>query len=317
MNQETILLLDQVGDDAADRLHALFPSCACIDARREDVRDRHFAEATIIYGLPPIKRLAEAKRLRWVQLLSAGVPRSLCAPAQAQGVTVTNLAGLYGPSIAEHTLALMSLLGRNLHIALRNQHARKWDNSIAKTMTDLAGKTVAVIGMGNIGQAIARLAKAYGMRVVGCRRSDRPTPFADRIYPLAELCALLAEGDYVVVATPLTTASTSLLCAKEFAAMKPGAFFVNVSRGKVADEQALLGALRSGRLAGAALDVFHVEPLPDDHPLWDMDNVVISPHYSGDTVNHSSLPMERFTRNLRAWLEGRPLAGLVDLGRGY
>lgn len=317
MIKPKVLLLDQIWEDYAAELNARFPSLEFIDAREEAVRDRHFAEAIIMYGLPPIKRLQEAIRLRWIQLLSAGLSRTLRPKAMEQGITVTNLGNLYGQSIAEHTLALMSMLCRNLQIAMRNQLAHRWDNSIANTMTDLAGKTVAIIGLGNIGQSIGRLAQAYGMRVVGTRRTLRVTPFVDRVYPLSELKLMLAEADFVVVATPLIEDTENLLRAEEFAVMKRGVFYINVSRGAVADESALLAALESGHVAGAGLDVFAREPLPEDHPFWDMPQVIISPHYSGDTVNHSRLPLERFIHNLRLWSAGRPLEFVVNLDRGY
>jgi phosphoglycerate dehydrogenase-like enzyme len=184
-------------------------------------------------------------------------------------------------------------------------------------MADLAGRTLAVVGAGNIGQNIARLAKAHGMQTLGCRRRPHTTPYIDRIYPREELRAMLAEADFVAVAAPLTRETEGMLGAAEFAAVKPGAFYVNVSRGPVAQEAALLAALQSGRLAGAALDVFAAEPLPPEHPLWAMPQVLISPHYSGEVVNTSSLPAERFARNLRAWLAGRPLEGVVKLELGY
>jgi phosphoglycerate dehydrogenase-like enzyme len=184
-------------------------------------------------------------------------------------------------------------------------------------MSDLHGRTLAVIGLGNIGQNISRLARAFGMRVIGCRRTDRPTPFVDQVFPCAELCRMVAEADYVAVAAPLIAQTTGLLGPAEFAAMKPGARYINVSRGAVAQEEALLEALRSGQVAAAGLDVYAVEPLPPEHPLWAMPNVVISPHYSGDAVNLSAQPAERFARNLRAWTEGRELEGRVNLEWGY
>lgn len=184
-------------------------------------------------------------------------------------------------------------------------------------MTDLRGKTLGIVGLGNIGQNIARLAQAYGMRVVGCRRRDRHTPFVDRRYALGDLHAMLAEADVVAVAAPLTAQTHGMLGPAEFAAMKRGAIYVNVSRGGVAQEQALLAALRTGHVAAAGLDVYATEPLPANHPLWTMPNVIISPHYCGETVNNSSLPAERFARNLRTWLTGRGLEGVVDLEWGY
>ncbi len=318
MSKPLVLILAWTPEGTLPRLAETFPGFEFLDAREPTVFEQHFRRATITYGLPPVARLDEATELRWAQLISAGVPQDLCPAARARGVTVTNLAGLYGPTIAEHALGLMTVLARNLHVALRNQQQRRWDRKVAQTMSDLHGRTLALVGLGNIGQHIARLARAYGMRVVGCRRRpDRPAPFADRVYSLSELHALLAEADVLAVAAPLTARTQGMLGRAEFAAVKRGALYVNVSRGAVAQETALLDALGTGRLAAAGLDVFAVEPLPSDHPLWTMPQVVISPHYSGETVNNSSLPAERFARNLHAWSAGRDLEGVVDLEWGY
>jgi phosphoglycerate dehydrogenase-like enzyme len=317
MTKPQVLILAWLPDGALERLAADFTSCDLRDARDPAVLEQYWPAATVTYGLPPLERLGEAPGLRWIQLISAGVPPELCPAASSRGLTVTNLAGLYGPSIAEHALALMLLLARNLHVALRNQQQRRWERDVAATMSDLHGRTLALVGAGNIGQHIARLARAHGMRVLACRRRARATPFVDRVYPLEELHALLGEGDFVAVAAPLTTQTTGMLSPAEFQAMRRGAFYVNVSRGGIAQEAALLEALRSGQLAGAGLDVFAVEPLPAEHAFWGMPQVIVSPHYSGETVNNSALPVERFARNLRAWLRGQPLEGVVDLDWGY
>jgi phosphoglycerate dehydrogenase-like enzyme len=312
-----ILVLAWSPDGTLARWQADFPQCELIDARDPAVLDKALGRAVITYGLPPIARLAEAKALRWIQLISAGVPHDLCAPARNAGIAVTNLAGLYGNSIAEHALALMAMLARNLHVVLRNQQQRKWDRGVANTMSDLQGKTLAIVGLGNIGQGIARLARAYGMRIIGCRRSDRPSAVVDRLYLRSELHAMLAEADYVAVAAPLIPSTTGMLGADEFQAMKRGVVYINVSRGPIAQEAALLDALKSGQVSAAAMDVFSQEPLPPDHPFWTMPQVIVSPHFSGETINNSSRPAERFTRNLRAWLAGTPLEGVVDLEWGY
>lgn len=270
-----------------------------------------------MYGLPDLRRIGEADALRWIQLASAGVPGQLCVAVRKQNIRLTNLAGLYGPSIAEHALGMMLFLSRNLHMAHRNQQGRRWDQSVAGTMRDLHGKTLAVVGLGNIGQNVARLARAFGMRVLGCRQRPRPIPLVDRVYAPPEVRAMLGEADYVVVAAPLTPQSERMLGAGEFGAMKPGTILVNVSRGRVIDEAALIRALESETLAAAGLDVFADEPLAREHAFWGMPNVFVSPHYSGDAVNNSTLPAERFARNLRAWRENRELEGEVDLERGY
>lgn len=317
MSKPVILICHWLPDGELARWTSEFAECDFVDGRDPAVAVRELPRANIVYGLPDVGKLVEATGVRWIQLASAGVPAALCPVAAERNIRVTNLAGLYGPTIAEHALALMLILSRNLQIVQCNQAAKKWDRSVANTMRDLHAKTIAVVGLGNIGQNIARLAKAMGMRVVGCRRTPRPTPFTDRVYPLADMKAMLAEAEYVAVAAPLTRETDGMLGAVEFKAMRQGAFYINVSRGPVAQEAALVDALQSGRLGGAGLDVFAVEPLPAEHPLWTMPNVVISPHFSGETVNNSALPAQRFTRNLRNWLANRDLEGTVNLELGY
>jgi phosphoglycerate dehydrogenase-like enzyme len=317
MSKPVLAVVGWLPDGVLPRWAAEFTAFDLVDAREPGVLDGCLRDAVITYGLPPVSRLGEAAALRWVQLISAGVPGDLCRPARQRGLTVTNLAGLYGPTIAEHALGLMLVLARNLHVALRNQQQRRWDRDVAKQMIDIHGRTLAVVGLGDVGRGIARLGRAYGMRVVGCRRTDRPTPHVDRVYPCRELQAMLGEADYVAVAAPLTPHTEGLLGEAEFAAMKRGAVYVNVSRGGVAQEKALLAALASGQVSAAGLDVYAVEPLAPGHPLWAMPQVLVSPHYSGEVVNNSARPAERFARNLRRWLADEELEGKVDLEWGY
>lgn len=317
MSKPLIPLLDWFPDGWLERWQSEFVDFDFVDVRDPAVRDGRLNEAVATFAIPPVDRIADMRKLRWIQLLSAGVPPELCPIARQRGLLVTNLAGLYGTAIAEHALALMLLLSRNLHIAYCQQLERKWDKSINQTMTDLHGKTIAIIGLGNIGQEIARLCRALGMRVLGCRRTDGLVPGIDQLFPLTQLEAMLAEADYVVVSAPLTRHTEKLLGRREFAAMKRGAIYINVSRGAIAQEDALLEALQSGHLRGAGLDVYAVEPLPADHPFWTHPQVIVSPHYSGDSVNLGSLPAERFARNLRSWQQGKELEGVVDLEQGY
>ncbi len=317
MTKPTVLVQAWLPEGKFEQLAGHFTAFDWIDGRTPAALEAGLPRADIVYGLPPLARLGEETPLRWFQLAGAGVPQDLCPIAQRRGLVVTNLAGLYGPSIAEHTLALMTLTARNLHLALRQQLQRRWDRALGSSMADLHGKTVAILGLGNIGQHVARLARAYGMRVVGCRRTSRFTPDVDQVYPMDCLHEMLAEADHVVVALPLTARTDGLLGPAEFAAMKRGVIFTNVSRGGIAQETALLDALRSGQVAAAGLDVFAVEPLPAEHPFWTMPQVVVSPHYAGETVNQSDQPARRFARNLAAWQLGWPLEGRVNLEWGY
>lgn len=294
-----------------------FPNLAFLDGREPKAFAAHHADATIAYGLPPLDALAAMPKLRWIQLASAGVPGPLCPLATARNLRITNLSGLYGPTIAEHALAMMLTLYRNLHVVQRQQATKTWDQGVNLTMRNLAGGTLGVIGLGDIGKNIARLGQAMGMRVVGCRRTAQSTPFVDRVVDFKERNVLAAESDVVAVTAPLTRETETFLSRDFFAAIRAGAIVVNVSRGPVIDEAALCEALRSGRVRGAGLDVFAVEPLPADSPLWTHPNVIVSPHYSGDVVNLSPRPAERFTRNLRNWLAALDLEGAVSLELGY
>jgi phosphoglycerate dehydrogenase-like enzyme len=317
MPKPVIMVAHWLPEGELSRWRSEFAGCDFAEGTDAAAAAQHLPRAEIAYGLPDLKLLPTAKSLKWLQLASAGVPAALCPLAKELGIKVTNLAGLYGPTIAEHAIALMLILSRNLQLAQRNQAGRKWDRTVANTMRDLHGKTLAVVGLGNIGQNIARLAKGFGMRVVGVRRTPRPTPFTDRVYPVAEMKPMLAEADYIAVAAPLTRETDGMLGPAELQAVRPGAFYVNVSRGSIAQEAALLEALQARRLAGAGLDVFAVEPLPEQHPFWTMPNVIVSPHFSGETCNTGCLPSQRFARNLRNYLATRDLEGPVNLDLGY
>ncbi len=317
MNKTKVLLLNWLPESLESRLRDEFSQCDFTVGREPAAIDAVLPQAQIVYGPLPAARLGEAQALQWLQLTSAGVPQDLCPVARARGLRVTNLAGLYGPSIAEHALALMTILARNLQQVGRQQLERCWDRTVRETMWDLHGRTLALVGLGNIGLHIARLARAYGMQVIGCRRRELPAPSIDRIYPLRDLHAMLAQADVLAVAAPLTRRTEGMLGPAEFAALKRGAIYINVSRGPVAQEPALLDALHAGQVRAAGLDVFATEPLPADHPFWTMPQVFISPHYSGETINQGPLPGERFLRNLHCWFLNRPLEGVVDLEWGY
>lgn len=313
MPRSTILICHWLPAGELDRWRHTFPDIDFRDGLTADAAKL----AAIAYGLPPLERIGEMANLRWIQLASAGVPHALCDVAKARGIRVTNLAGLYGPTIAEHALAMLLTLSRNLHVAERNQAKKLWDRSVMNTMRDLSDKTLAVVGLGNIGCNIARLAKAFGMRVIGCKRTSKPCAYADQVFACNEVRAMFAQTDHVAIAAPLTRQTEGMIGLDELKALKPGAILINVSRGPIVQEDALVEALRSGAVATAGLDVFATEPLSGDHPFWTMPNVLVSPHYSGETVNTGRLPAERFVRSLRAFLAGETPEGLVDLDQGY
>jgi phosphoglycerate dehydrogenase-like enzyme len=265
--------------------------------------------------------LQAAPELRWVQSSSAGVERYLAVPElrSNERIVLTNMRAVHGPTIADHAFAMLLVLTRDLRYYVDPAHRGTWnrDGSGAQPIA-LEGRTLLVVGLGGIGSEVARRGRGFGMRVLATRRSDtRPPPYVDRQGRPDELLELLPEADVVALCVPLTDETLGMIGARELEAFKPGAYLVNVGRGRLVDTEALLQALKDGRLAGACLDVTDPEPLPPDHPLWEMPNVVITPHMSG----RSALTRDRwralYRENLRRFGAGEPLLNVVDKQAGY
>jgi len=251
-----------------------------------------------------------AGRVRWIHTASAGVDAVLFAETAAADVVVTNSRGVFDDAIAEYVLALVLLFAKDLHTTLALQRAHTWRHRESEMV---AGSRMLVVGAGSIGRAIARLAGQAGMCVEGIARTERTDdPDFGHVRPPSELHARLAQADVVVIAAPLTDDTRGMIGAGELAAMGAGARLINVGRGAIVDQAALVDALRSGRLGGAALDVFDDEPLPPGHPLWDLPNVVVSPHMSGDYAGWLDALGELFVENLRRWQHGNQLLNVVD-----
>ncbi|MER7899837.1 D-2-hydroxyacid dehydrogenase [Streptomyces sp. NPDC096046] len=256
------------------------------------------------------------KAPRWVHAASAGVD-SFLFPALVDdpGVVLTNARGVYDQPTAEYVLGLILSLAKDFPGTWEHQRRREWR---PRPSDGITGRTVLVWGTGPIGRATARLLTAVGMRVCGAGRTARPDdPDFGTVHGPAGLHTALAEADYVVLAAPLTQDTRGMVDAPVLAAMKPGARLINVGRGGLVDEEALVDHLAAGRLAGAALDVFAQEPLPAGSPLWDMPGVVISPHTAGETTSEREALVEVFLDNLTRHIEGRPLRNVVDKRRGY
>ncbi|HXA94840.1 MAG TPA: D-2-hydroxyacid dehydrogenase [Candidatus Dormibacteraeota bacterium] len=270
------------------------------------------AEAEILYGWrPPRGLLGAAKRLRWIQGMGAGVEH-LLVPEVAPTVRITRVAGIFGPWMAEYAIAWALWTTQHIDDFRASQRERRW---APVNPIPLRGQTLCVVGLGDIGRTIATSARALGMRVIGVSRSGRGPREAERVYKTGALRKALARADFVVLTLPLSPATRGLVGAAELSAMKPSAWLINLARGPIVQEAALLDALRGRRIGGAVLDVFDTEPLPVEHPLWGFDNVVITPHISGPSTPPEIAPI--FNDNLRRYVAGRPLRYLVDRARGY
>lgn len=256
-----------------------------------------------------------ADRLEWVHVAGAGVDAVLFPDLVESSVTVTSSRGIFDRSIAEYVLGLMLLFAKDLHRSFEYQRSRRW---VHRETEMLAGKMLLVVGAGPIGRMVARHARCVGMKVSAVARTARSSDEDfGRVFASENLDEALPEADYVVIAAPLTAQTEGMFGAAQFGRMKRSARLINVGRGRIVDEPALIEALRGGQIAGAALDVFWQEPLPKDHPLWSMPQVVISPHMSGDFVGWLEALGELFVENFRRWLRGDELLNVVDKERGY
>ncbi len=256
-----------------------------------------------------------AQRLQWVHATSAGVDAMMFPELRASPIPVTNARGIFDGAIAEHVLGMMLAFAKDLLGTVALQRERRWRH---RETERLAGRRVLVVGAGSIGRRIARLAAAAGLHVEGIASRARAAD-ADfvAVHAAAGLHAALAEADFVVVAAPLTAATHGMFDAAAFGAMRPHARFINIGRGPIVETDALVAALRSGAIAGAALDVFEEEPLPAEHPLWDLPNVIVTAHMAGDFIGWRAALSEQFIENFRRWQAGEALFNVVDKQRGY
>ena len=270
-------------------------------------------EVDVLYAwrFPPAL-YAKTPRLAWMQAAGAGVEWAL-VPELPAHVTLTRAPGVFGLWMAEYVLGWCLWVTQRMDAYRGAQHQRRWLGSLIPRR--LGGTTMTIVGLGDIGRAIGRAARGLGLRVIGVSRSGRAMGEAHRVYRVSALARALAEADWVVIVLPLTAETRGLIGAAELAAMRPSAWLVNAGRGPVVDEAALVAALHERRLAGAVLDVFAIEPLPPDHPLWSLDNVVVTPHIAGPSTPQEIAPV--FNDNLGRFLAGRRLRHVVDRRRGY
>ena len=289
-----------------------------VDPSRDQLLD--VAEHVVVIGghLKP-DVLQQLPNLEWYQQWGAGADWLLRHPwAQTAPFVLTNVAGIHALQIGEHVFATLLALIRKVPDAVRAQEARHWHSPDHATFDELADGRMLVLGFGAIGERVAHLARAFGMTVDAIRssRSEAPEGVA-RMGTQEDLQSFLPDADAVVITLPLTERTWGLIGAAAFHAMKPAARLVNIGRGGIVDEDALLDALRSGEIAGAALDVFAEEPLPQDSPLWDAPNLLVTAHYAGSTRHYDERALEVFVENAERWVAGEPLTRVVDKERGY
>ena len=315
-------LAGEVDDVELAEFSRVAPNVRVLSGLTRETALAHAAEARGVDAqLITPQFLAAAPQLVWAQALSAGVDRylSLDELKGEERIVLTNFRGVHGPAIADHVFAMLLVLTRDLRFHLADQATGTWGREgSGKRPIALKGRTLLVVGLGGIGSEVAQRGHGFGMRVIATRRSEAPKPaYIEYVGRADELTALLPQADVVVVCLPLTAETEGLFNRQAFAAMKPGAFFVNIARGRIVDQVALLEALQDGRLAGAGLDVTEPEPLPADHPLWRLPNVVITPHVSNDAELTDQRASQLRVENMRRFGAGEPLLNVVDKRAGY
>ncbi len=300
-----------------------WPELRVVHLDRYDGLPAELPDTDIFVGftLTPIQ-LAAAKRLKWIHVTAAGVAQLMRPDVRESEVIVTNSRGIHAIPMAEHTMGLLIALARKFPASMRFQAANRWAQQEIWDMqprpSELSGATLLIVGFGTIGSELARRARAFGMRVLAVTRSGNGDPsLTERIFPAADLLRALPEADYVLLAAPDTPETNQMIGARELAAMKRTACLVNVARGTLVNEAALVVALKRGIIAAAALDVTAQEPLPPESPLWRLENAFITPHTS--SVSEQLWPRQTalVIENVDRWFSGRELINRVDMTRGY
>jgi phosphoglycerate dehydrogenase-like enzyme len=322
-----------------ERIRAAAPGARIVTLSREGLTDEPVDDVEVLLrgwlSSDAFDRLlARAPRLGWVHSASAGVERALTPAARERGLVITNARGVFSRPIAEYVLMMILAVSRRLPGLLELQRERTWQPLEGVELRDV---TVGIVGLGSIGRAVGALATAFGCRVVAVRRRSESGSGAgsgaaaadaedsrsfgevmlDRVGGPEQLPELLAESDFVVLAAPLTPETQNMMDARAFAAMKPGAWLINIARGGLVDERALMSAVRDGQIGGAILDTFRDEPLPPTSPFYDLPNIIVTPHTSWSSGRVLDRSVELFCDNLRRYAAGEPLLNVVDPSAGY
>ena len=311
-----IVVLNKLKQEHLDMIEAAAPGSTIISCSLEEA-SIHMDKADILlaWGFNDIRPLfLSASRLHWVHSLSAGVEKLTFAEMRRSQCLLTNSRGIHGIPVSEHVLSMMLSFSRSLPGCAKNQAAHLWKRVSCDEVHD---KTIGILGLGSIGREIAKKAKAFSMNVLAMKREETSELFVDQLYKPHELMELLPQCDFVVVSLPLTEETKGLLTLEQFRAMKSSAYFINIARGEVLVEEDLITALQEGYIRGAGLDVFAQEPLPADSPLWDLPNVIITPHVAALSPYYLDRAIKLFADNLTRLIHDREMFNIVDKAKGY
>jgi phosphoglycerate dehydrogenase-like enzyme len=319
-NPLVVLVRVPVPDGALAELEAKFPNVELVDAIDQNVYRSRLAEASaILSSRVPATDIEAAPRLKWIHAISAGVDSTINQTMIDRGIVLTNNSGVHVPNIAEHIMAMVLAFARAMPFHMRGQLKHQWTHDLpGRQVFELRDQTMLIVGYGDIGQSLGGFAHAFGMNVIGVRRRK---PAADdgvaRVIGLDELKANVPLADHVAICLPLTPATRGLFDRETLTSMKRGAYIYNIGRGTIIDQDTMIELLTSGHLGGAGLDVTTPEPLGPESPLWDLENVIITGHTSGQTPRHWEKAGAIFEANLRRFIAGDPLINVIDYAAGY
>jgi len=323
MDDNTVLVLADPTEPQLAMLADLPEKTGIAVGNSLEAFDRAAPDADVIFNWSGTRALLRevfqiAPKVRWVHSRAAGLDNLLFPELIESPVPLTNGTGVFSPSLGEFALGAILYFAKDFRRMIRNQIAGRWEQF---DITEISGQTVGIVGYGDIGRAVATRVRAMGMRVLAVKRHGPPLsnadPLADRIYSPEQRVEMIGRCDYIVMAAPLTAETRGMIGEAEFAAMKPSAVVINVGRGPVIDEGAMLKALTEGRIKGAGLDVFTHEPLPDGHPFYSMENVLLSPHCADHTADWLDQAMRFFLENFERFRKGEALMNVVDKKLGY
>jgi phosphoglycerate dehydrogenase-like enzyme len=321
MKSHTILVLADPNEPQLAMLNELRSSADIVAGNSPSAFEKAAPDASILFNWSgSLELLREvlnmSSKLQWMHSRSVGLERTLFPELSENSVTLTNGRGVYSASLGEFVLAAILYFAKDFRRMIRNQMARTWEQF---DVVAISGQTVGIVGYGDIGRAVATRVRPMGMKVLALKRhvSGEPDPLIEQTYSPDRRIEMLARCDYVVVAAPLTQETRGMIAEPEFAAMKPAAVVINVGRGPVIKEDALISALSSGRIKGAGLDVFDEEPLPSEHPFYRMENVLLSPHCADHTSDWLEQAMRLFIDQYERFCSGQPLLYVVDKKLGY
>ncbi|MCY3990944.1 MAG: D-2-hydroxyacid dehydrogenase [Caldilineaceae bacterium] len=311
------LIFPPLTPDELEQVRAVSPDLEIVNALTEDEALAAIPQAVGMYGDLTPALLERAESLRWLQTPIAGLEHYMFAELAESDIVVSNMAKIYSDMIADHAFCFILMFARGIHLYMRRQIRGEWQKGTP--VRHLADCTLGVIGLGGIGSELARRGKAHDMRVIAVDARPASTPGRsldlDALWPQDRLHDLLGEADFAVSCVPQTPETVGLIGAEEIGKMKSSAYLINISRGVVVKLDALVAALESGGIAGAALDVYETEPLPAEHPLWKMENVILTPHVAADNPHVPQRRIDTLRDNLRRYLAGEPVRNIVDKRR--